>query len=92
VVVNSPLPTPFTLSISCLPLTFPLQDESLTFQGQLDSLEAEILKHREELHDMQIMNNNAQLYKEAAKVPVTLLCSYMSLQRASKGVTKMIHS
>ncbi|XP_037621569.1 coiled-coil domain-containing protein 151 isoform X1 [Sebastes umbrosus] len=45
-----------------------LQEESLTFQGQLDSLEAEILKHREELHNMQAMNNNAQLSKEAAKV------------------------
>ncbi|XP_038570195.1 coiled-coil domain-containing protein 151 [Micropterus salmoides] len=44
-----------------------LQEESLTFQGQLDSLEAEILKHRDELHNMQIMNNNAQLSKEAAK-------------------------
>ncbi|KAM9363879.1 coiled-coil domain-containing protein 151 [Symphorus nematophorus] len=44
-----------------------LQEESLTFQGQLDSLEAEILKHREELHNMQVMNNNAQLSKEAAK-------------------------
>ncbi|TKS69165.1 Coiled-coil domain-containing protein 151 [Collichthys lucidus] len=44
-----------------------LQEESLTFQGQLDSLEAEILKHREELHNMQVMNNDAQLSKEAAK-------------------------
>ncbi|TMS23822.1 Coiled-coil domain-containing protein 151 [Larimichthys crocea] len=42
-------------------------EESLTFQGQLDSLEAEILKHREELHNMQVMNNDAQLSKEAAK-------------------------
>ncbi|KAK5866439.1 hypothetical protein PBY51_020630 [Eleginops maclovinus] len=55
-----------------------LQDESLTFQGQLDSLEAEILKHREELHDMQIMNNNAQLSKEAAKADLQQLeeCLY----------------
>ncbi|XP_028457648.1 coiled-coil domain-containing protein 151 isoform X3 [Perca flavescens] len=45
-----------------------LEEESLTFHGQLDSLEAEILKHREELHNMQAMNNNAQLSKEAAKV------------------------
>ncbi|XP_070684380.1 coiled-coil domain-containing protein 151 [Pempheris klunzingeri] len=44
-----------------------LQEESLTFQGQLDGLEAEILKHREELHNMQAMNNDAQLSKEAAK-------------------------
>ncbi|XP_049900544.1 coiled-coil domain-containing protein 151 isoform X2 [Epinephelus moara] len=44
-----------------------LQEESLTFQGQLDSLEEEILKHREELHNMQAMNNDAQLSKEAAK-------------------------
>nr|XP_046260429.1 coiled-coil domain-containing protein 151 [Scatophagus argus]XP_046260439.1 coiled-coil domain-containing protein 151 [Scatophagus argus] len=45
-----------------------LQEESLTFQGQLDGLEAEILNHREELHNMQALNNNAQLSKEAAKV------------------------
>ncbi|XP_031140286.1 coiled-coil domain-containing protein 151 isoform X1 [Sander lucioperca] len=45
-----------------------LEEESLTFHGQLDSLEAEILKHRVELHNMQVMNNNAQLSKDAAKV------------------------
>ncbi|KAM7009303.1 coiled-coil domain-containing protein 151 isoform 2-T2 [Tautogolabrus adspersus] len=45
-----------------------LQDEALTFQGQLDSLEAEILKHREELNNMQSMNTDAQLSKEAAKM------------------------
>ncbi|XP_040891792.1 coiled-coil domain-containing protein 151 [Toxotes jaculatrix] len=44
-----------------------LQEESLTFQGQLDSLEAEILKHRDELRNLQVMNNDAQLSKEAAK-------------------------
>ncbi|XP_069022060.1 coiled-coil domain-containing protein 151 isoform X1 [Embiotoca jacksoni] len=44
-----------------------LQDESLTFQGQMDILEAEILKCREELHHLQAMNNNAQLSKEALK-------------------------
>ncbi|XP_018520248.1 coiled-coil domain-containing protein 151 [Lates calcarifer] len=44
-----------------------LQEESLTFQGQLDSLEAEILKHREELHNLKVMYNDAQLSKEAAK-------------------------
>ncbi|KAM7418616.1 hypothetical protein PAMA_015970 [Pampus argenteus] len=44
-----------------------LQEESLTFQGQLDSLEAEILKHRDELHNLQLMNSEAQLSKEAAK-------------------------
>ncbi|XP_037546472.1 coiled-coil domain-containing protein 151 [Nematolebias whitei] len=42
-------------------------DESLTFQVQLDGLEAEILKRREELHNLQVMNNDAQLSKEAAK-------------------------
>ncbi|XP_071359989.1 coiled-coil domain-containing protein 151 isoform X2 [Trachinotus anak] len=44
-----------------------LQEESLTFQGELDSLEAEILKHRQELHNLQAMNKDAQLSKEAAK-------------------------
>ncbi|XP_071393448.1 coiled-coil domain-containing protein 151 [Centroberyx affinis] len=44
-----------------------LQEESLSFQGQLDYLEADILKHREELHNLQVMNNDAQLSKDAAK-------------------------
>ncbi|XP_029366210.1 coiled-coil domain-containing protein 151 [Echeneis naucrates] len=44
-----------------------MQEESLTFQSQLDSLEAEILKSREELHNLQVMNNDAQHSKEAAK-------------------------
>ncbi|XP_058497291.1 coiled-coil domain-containing protein 151 [Solea solea] len=44
-----------------------LQEESLSFQGQLDSLEAEILKHREELHGLRVMNNDALISKEAAK-------------------------
>ncbi|XP_029706942.1 coiled-coil domain-containing protein 151 isoform X1 [Takifugu rubripes] len=44
-----------------------LQEESLTFQSILDSLEAEILKYREELNKMQIMNNEAQLSKKAVK-------------------------
>lgn len=70
------------------PSLSPLQEESLTFQGQLDSLEAEILKHREELHNMQVMNNDAQLSKEAAKVTCDLLCyeltSCMFLAKASE--------
>ncbi|XP_076585375.1 coiled-coil domain-containing protein 151 [Chaetodon auriga] len=50
-----------------------LQEESLTFQGELDSLEAEILKHREELHNMQAMNNDAQLSREDAKAELQQL-------------------
>ncbi|XP_075946756.1 coiled-coil domain-containing protein 151 isoform X3 [Anarhichas minor] len=45
-----------------------LQEESVTFGSQLDGLEAEILKHRDELHNMQVMNNKAQLSKDTAKV------------------------
>ncbi|XP_022060755.2 coiled-coil domain-containing protein 151 [Acanthochromis polyacanthus] len=44
-----------------------LQDESLTFEGQLDNLEAEILKHREEYQNLQAMNKDAQLFEKAAK-------------------------
>ncbi|KAM9857682.1 coiled-coil domain-containing protein 151 [Aulostomus maculatus] len=44
-----------------------LQEESLTFQGQLDNLEAVILKHREEFYSLQVMNTEAQLVKESAK-------------------------
>ncbi|XP_049575886.1 coiled-coil domain-containing protein 151 [Syngnathus scovelli] len=45
-----------------------LQEESLTFQGQIDDLEAEIIKHRKEVHEVQEMNNKAQLSKETAIV------------------------
>ncbi|KAM4603281.1 coiled-coil domain-containing protein 151 [Polymixia lowei] len=44
-----------------------LQEESLTYQGQLDRMEADILKQREELHNLQVMYNDAQLSKDAAK-------------------------
>ncbi|XP_008284597.1 coiled-coil domain-containing protein 151-like [Stegastes partitus] len=44
-----------------------LQDESLTFEGQLDSLEAEILKHREEHQKLQVINNDAQLSRKATE-------------------------
>ncbi|XP_053189467.1 coiled-coil domain-containing protein 151 [Scomber japonicus] len=56
-----------TIMTNYLKLKSHMQEESLTFQGQLDSLEAEILKNREELHSLQVMNSEAQLSKESAK-------------------------
>lgn len=47
---------------------FVWQEESLTFQGQIDGLEAEIMKYRRELQEVQDMNNKAQLSKETAIV------------------------
>eukprot|EP00062_Callorhinchus_milii_P025911 gi/632987423/ref/XP_007910777.1/ PREDICTED: coiled-coil domain-containing protein 151 [Callorhinchus milii] len=44
-----------------------LQEESLTFQNQLDALEAEILRLQHELKELQDMNSNAQLSRDAAK-------------------------
>ncbi|XP_043940554.1 outer dynein arm-docking complex subunit 3 [Protopterus annectens] len=44
-----------------------LQDESLTFQSRLDALEAEILRQRQELKELEMMNNDAQLSRDAAK-------------------------
>ncbi|XP_030639189.1 coiled-coil domain-containing protein 151 [Chanos chanos] len=44
-----------------------LQEESLTYQTQLDELEAEILRQRQELKDLQIMSSDAQLSKDAAR-------------------------
>lgn len=44
-----------------------LHEESLTYKGQLDCLEAEILKQREEMNRLQITNNDQQLSKEATK-------------------------
>ena len=45
-----------------------LQEESLTYEGLLDSLEAEILKARQERQNMQATYDAAQLSKETAKV------------------------
>ncbi|XP_053494131.1 coiled-coil domain-containing protein 151 [Ictalurus furcatus] len=44
-----------------------LQEESLTFQSQLDELENEIILQKQELRDLQLMNNNAHQAKDAAK-------------------------
>ncbi|XP_077457389.1 outer dynein arm-docking complex subunit 3-like isoform X1 [Stigmatopora argus] len=43
-----------------------LQEENPTFQGQIDTQEAEIQKYRKELQEVQDMNNKAQLSKETA--------------------------
>ncbi|XP_017272386.1 coiled-coil domain-containing protein 151 isoform X2 [Kryptolebias marmoratus] len=61
-----------------------LQDESLTFQVQLDGLEAEILKHREELHNLQVMNNDAQLSREAAKAELHQQEDLLSKERKER--------
>ncbi|XP_064180131.1 coiled-coil domain-containing protein 151 [Anguilla rostrata] len=52
---------------SYLKLKAHLQDESLTFQSQLDRLEAEILRQRQELQDLQVMKNDANLSKDVAR-------------------------
>ncbi|XP_031419693.1 coiled-coil domain-containing protein 151 [Clupea harengus] len=44
-----------------------LQEESLTFQSQLDVLEAELMRTRQELQELQVMNNDAILSKDTAK-------------------------
>uniref|UniRef100_A0A3P9DCK1 Outer dynein arm docking complex subunit 3 n=1 Tax=Maylandia zebra TaxID=106582 RepID=A0A3P9DCK1_9CICH len=55
------------IMIDYLKLKSHLQDESLAYQSQLDTLQAEILKHREELRSLQVVNTDSQLSKEAAK-------------------------
>ncbi|KAJ8001744.1 hypothetical protein DPEC_G00172620 [Dallia pectoralis] len=45
-----------------------LQEESLTFHSQLDKMEAEILRQRLELKDLRVMNSDAHLSKDVAKV------------------------
>lgn len=62
-----------------------LQEESLTYEGLLDSLEAEILKARQERQNMQATYDAAQLSKETAKVIRTS-------RHACEGVRRMIRS
>ncbi|XP_038152883.1 coiled-coil domain-containing protein 151 isoform X2 [Cyprinodon tularosa] len=52
--------------------------ESVTYGKQIDSLEEENQKHREELDNMQIINNNAQLAKEATKAELQQMQREMS--------------
>ena len=42
--------------------------DSLTFGNDLDSLETEIDKQKSELKDLQAMNQDAQISRDAAKV------------------------
>ncbi|XP_068130354.1 outer dynein arm-docking complex subunit 3 isoform X2 [Hyperolius riggenbachi] len=44
-----------------------MQEESLTFQSQLDLLEAEILRQRQELKELQVMNKDAEMSREMAR-------------------------
>ncbi|KAF0037806.1 hypothetical protein F2P81_010680 [Scophthalmus maximus] len=59
-------------------------EESLTYPGKLDSLEAEVLKHGEELYSLQAMNNDAQLSKEAAKAELHHLEELLSKERKER--------
>ncbi|XP_041032847.1 coiled-coil domain-containing protein 151 [Carcharodon carcharias] len=44
-----------------------LQEESVTFQKQLDVLEAEVVQQEQELKELQAMNTDAQLSRDTAK-------------------------
>ncbi|XP_029440975.1 LOW QUALITY PROTEIN: coiled-coil domain-containing protein 151 [Rhinatrema bivittatum] len=44
-----------------------MQEESLTFQNQLDLLEVEILRQRHELKELQQINNDANLSRDVAR-------------------------
>ncbi|KAM3925439.1 outer dynein arm-docking complex subunit 3 [Leptodactylus fuscus] len=44
-----------------------MQEESLTFQSQLDLLEAEILRQRNELKELQTMNKDAVMSRDMAR-------------------------
>ncbi|XP_062891641.1 coiled-coil domain-containing protein 151 isoform X1 [Mobula hypostoma] len=61
-----------------------LQEESVTFQKQLDTLEAEILQHRQQLKELQAMNNNAQLSRDAAKAELRQQEEVMQKERRER--------
>lgn len=50
--------------------------DSLTFGNDLDDLEADIEKQKEELKELQEMNKDAQVARDAAKVR-EILCGLM---------------
>ncbi|XP_043098187.1 coiled-coil domain-containing protein 151 isoform X2 [Puntigrus tetrazona] len=49
-----------------------LQEESLTFQPQLDKMETEVYWQTQVLRDLHVMNNNVLLFKDAAKAELQL--------------------
>ncbi|XP_056122841.1 coiled-coil domain-containing protein 151 [Rhinichthys klamathensis goyatoka] len=49
-----------------------LQEDSLTFQPQLDRMEAEIHRQTQVLKELQVMNSDAHLSKDAAKAELQL--------------------
>ncbi|XP_059416846.1 coiled-coil domain-containing protein 151 isoform X2 [Carassius carassius] len=49
-----------------------LQEESLTFQPQLDRMETEVYWQTQVLKDLQVMNNNVLLFKDTAKAELQL--------------------
>ncbi|XP_029018765.1 outer dynein arm-docking complex subunit 3-like isoform X2 [Betta splendens] len=55
------------ITTSYLKIRSHLKEERRTFQGQLDSLETEILKHKEQLRRLQVKNNDAQRLKDVTK-------------------------
>ncbi|CAL8388639.1 unnamed protein product [Arctogadus glacialis] len=61
-----------------------LQDESLTFQGELDRLEEDLLKDRAELHGLRVMNGDAQLSKEVSKAELQQLEDLLSKERKER--------
>lgn len=54
----------------------PLQEESLTYQSKLDTLEADILKCREDLCNITVIAQEAQISKEQARVSRTSSVTY----------------
>ena len=55
--------------------------DSLTFGNDLDALEADIEKQKQELKELQVMNNDAQVSRDAAKV---LYMSFLFIPLAEK--------
>ncbi|XP_060774038.1 coiled-coil domain-containing protein 151 [Neoarius graeffei] len=64
-----------------------LQEESLTFQSQLDELECEIIQQKQELRDLQEMNNKAHQAKDAAKAELQRQELMMYSERRERELT-----
>ncbi|XP_053713076.1 outer dynein arm-docking complex subunit 3-like [Synchiropus splendidus] len=61
-----------------------LEEESVCFQSQLDNLEAEILKDRQELSNLEVMNQKAQLAKESVKTELQQQEERLSKERQER--------
>ncbi|XP_028265264.1 coiled-coil domain-containing protein 151 [Parambassis ranga] len=76
-----------SITANYLKLISHFQNESFTYSGQMDHLEAEFLKLTEELHKLQAMNTKVQRSKDAVKAELQQLEELLHKKRKERERT-----